>query len=160
SWNLARGASILRGTVVTRDDARLIADSNSGALLNGITLGGTLDLTNPHASVTVVNGLTLTDSTVLIGDPSTSGNGEFFFSGTQTLDGRGTIVFSGHTFNLMRVLQADATLTLGSGILIHGENGTLDGTIINQGIISDDDPGGTLHLTGRWTNNGTIQASN
>jgi len=46
-------------------------------------------------------------------------------AGSQTLGGLGTVVFGQNGGNLVRIVQAGTTLTLGLGITVRGQNGTL-----------------------------------
>ena len=86
--------------------------------------------------------------------------------------GRATgIITLGNTGGGNRVsIEGTLTLTLGSNILIHGENGTIGqedyiggaATLINNGTISADVAGGTINLVPNngTTNNGTLEAKN
>ena len=70
----------------------------------------------------------------------------------------------------MSASKAHSTLTVGSNILIHGENGTIGqedyiggtATLINNGTISADVAGGAINLlpNGGTTNNGILEAKN
>jgi hypothetical protein len=90
-------------------------------------------------------------------------------SAAQTIGGSGSITFGGAAGNGGGSLNNEGTntLTIGTGVLIHGKNGSIDGApdagvsggIVNQGTIAADVSGGTLTLTA-VTNAGSIQASN
>ncbi len=157
SWNL-QGGQINGGTVTTTGSnvLRAVAGGYQGQpTLNGVTLAGTLDLTAFHTRVT--NGLTLENGTVAIAQGYSLN-----FDGAQTLGGTGTVDFTdGNTFN---GLYADATLTIGANVTVHGTGGRIDaGTanFINQGTISADVAGGDIRLSGTaWSSTGTLQALN
>jgi hypothetical protein len=84
------------------------------------------------------------------------------FAGTQTLGGTGSVLFSSAISNEVR--QTSGTLTIGPGIRLHGQAGTigaLNHPLINRGTIDSDVPGGSLTITGSgWSNSGLIQATN
>ena len=60
-------------------------------------------------------------------------------------------------------IEGDSTLTLGSGVLVHGQNGTIGNQIfiggtnalVNQGTISADVAGGVISLVANSTTNDT-----
>jgi autotransporter-associated beta strand protein len=75
---------------------------------------------------------------------------------TGALTGAGMIdVASGATLNLAGGSVSASTLHVEPGASLIG-NGTINGTIINDGTISGSAAGQTLSLTGSITNNGTI----
>jgi autotransporter-associated beta strand protein len=91
-----------------------------------------------------------------------------------TLAGTGSVVFGGFgggvnmIFNNSSQSGAGGTLTIASGMTVHGKNGQIvnnfsTGTILNQGTISADVAGGTIQVggsAGTFTNQGTLSALN
>ncbi|MCE9591901.1 MAG: Ig-like domain-containing protein [Planctomycetes bacterium] len=172
SWNLVSG-TIIGGTVTATGGAALTATA-SGGTLNGVTLSTDLNLTTINANVTVTNGLTL-NGVLTLGANYT----RIYFSGTQTLGGTGSVVFGDFYANNLNVNQAGSTLTIGSGMTIHGGSaqgyggqigysdyygGGNNVSIINQGAINADVNATGLALrptgTGVFTNSGSAQATN
>ncbi len=163
------GAAIDGGTVSMTDGATLVGIYNNGkgGTLSGVTLDGTLDLASINgANVTVTGGLTL-DGTIDIGSASNTTYGRLNFVGAQTFAGTGAVVFGGSAYGNNQINTAtlnddSGTLTIGSGITIHGKNGSIGNAalpLINQGIIAAD-TGGQIGVYGSgWTNSGTITAT-
>ncbi len=165
SWNLM-GGTIKNGTVTETGAALNI----SSGTLNGVTLNGDLDIgvTINAATLTILNGLTL-NGTARVGAADGTKYGNVYFSGSQTLNGNAEVLFGGHNANGIIVSNAGTTLTLGSGVTVHGKNGSVgnspvfggSGTFANAGLISADVSGGTIlvNATG-WSNTGTLEAIN
>jgi RHS repeat-associated protein len=168
SWTVS--GTINGGTVVTADGTALIA---GGGTLQGVTLGGTVNGNAEPGTLTVITrgifvngGLTLANNTVVqVGDPSHSGDIEV--SGDQTVGGIGEFQFVG-VGGGFRILSG--TLTLGSGITLHGLNTPLNqfglptnfvnisligGNLANQANF-EMDGGNNLTISGNsgtsWTN--------
>ncbi len=157
---------ILRSATV-QTDLRL----TNGGVLDGVTIaaGASVDGTQVPPSfpdfrttVTVLNGLVL-DGSLDLGSAEDSLHSWVFFEGSQTLSGSGTVTFHGMEDNaLFASGGGTSTLTIGSGITITGEQGSLtSGTygasesIINHGMIDVD----ALLIGGvDWVNLGTINA--
>src|SRR5262249_33933871 len=173
TFNLAGGtlqdAIVQAGTTIT--------GTSTASTLNAVTVNGTLDLaTNSGATVNVTGGLTLGNGLVQIGN--TTGNYALlnFAGGSQILGGSGTVVFGNSLANALRPSVSGTALTIGPGILVHGQSGAIgyhsnnwqgptDVTFTNQGTIDADGPG-NLTLDGlHWSNvdngviHGTIQAT-
>ena len=150
------GGTIVGGNVTGADQAVLLYTSSGGAL-NGVTLDGDLNPTGPGTPyVTVTNGLVL-NGTARVGFGTQAAR--FDFSGNQTLDGTGQVVFS----NAANVVRPTAgTLTIGPGITIRGQQGTLGlqtQGFLNHGRISAEVAGFTISLSGtNWVNDGTLVA--
>jgi len=150
SWNLS-GGTIKGGTITESSGAELVFTSLGGTL-NGVMFSGDLDLaSNSGAFAHVVNGLTLNNVTVWLGNGAGSGyGGELYFDNTETLGGTGTVVFGRGTFftyNSTDNNPSALTLTIGSGITVHGSSGAVSdagypATVINQGTITADGSGG------------------
>jgi hypothetical protein len=162
---LLQGATITGGSI-----SGTLIGTNSGGYLDGVTIAGTLNLaTNNGAYSYVLDGLTV-NGAVNIGATDGSTYGGMYFLNTLTVGGSGSILFGGSTstFNTMQVYYANSTVTLGSGLTVHGKNGYLNVNTsfadsdawVNQAVIAADVSGGTLTLSGTWTNGGTFQAQN
>src|SRR5207249_877019 len=113
------------------------------------------------------NGLVL-NGAALLGNPtngfanSLKWWGEISFAGSQTLSGNGTVVFGNATYtplattyfiDALRLRDGGTTLTIGPGITVRGQNGTIGNlywggppnvSIVNQGTISADVADGTI----------------
>ncbi|HET6878951.1 MAG TPA: PA14 domain-containing protein, partial [Pirellulales bacterium] len=146
SWNMD-GGDIVGGTYQASGGAELVFSTRRGTL-DGVAANSNLDLaTNDGAYVDVIDGLTLNNATVYIGNAAGSTAGFLDFTGTETLGGTGTVLFGSNSGN---VLQEDgtppSTLTIGPFITIRGSSGTIyaisGDTIINQGTILADNSGG------------------
>lgn len=152
--------TVTGGTINTSGGGTFIAANSSANALSGVTLNGTLDMATNAGFERIVNGLTLASGS----NVAINANSVFTFDGgSQTLGGNGTVTF-GATGSSNRIgIENGGTLTIASGVLIHGENGTIGGqvltggpaTIINNGTISADVSGGTISIL---TNNGATNA--
>ena len=175
SWNLLGGA-VKNGTI-SESAGSLLVFTNSGGVLNGITVNGDMDLTRQlGTNVSIYGGLVL-NGTMSLGDSAGTTYGRVYFADSGTaagsLTGTGTVVFGSHGSNVIQntsgLTGAAGTLTLGSDILIHGKTGSIfsyynTAGILNQGTINADTSGGTLTLGGNgnatFTNTGLISALN
>src|SRR5262249_25235006 len=151
------------GTV--RADGAALVPTRGGRLHNGVVFHGDLDLSQtPNAQLLVRDGLTL-NGTLWLGDDEGTTAATLEVTNTQTVSTQtgGYMVFGGSVDNRVNVTGA-ARLTLGAGIVVRGNRGTLaagGGSFENRGTIQADVAGGTLTVSGtRWTNLGTIQALN
>ena len=152
----------LSGVINTSGTGNFVAINSGGNFLNGVTLNGKLDLASNTGIERVVNGLTLN------GNINVNNNSILAFQGDQTVGGTGTINLGNTGGNAVN-LEA-GKLTLGSGITLDGQNGTIGGqsfvggasTLTNNGLISADVSGGgiTLAVNGLTTNNATLSAQN
>src|SRR5262249_13000007 len=143
---------------------QLFATSGDGTL-DGVTLASpinlaTLDSLGQMPRFTVVDGLTL-NTTQNVGSASTAVWGVISFNNnppnfTESVLGNGSFVFGGSANNSFN--STNTSLTFGSGILVHGKNGTISAKLINNGTIDADTAGGTIAMTSVWTNNGTVRA--
>jgi len=169
SWVLD-GGTVLGGTITTAEGATLVVNNGT---FNGVTMSGTLDVGDSFntGNVTVTNGLVL-NGTALVGNPTNvSYAGYITFAGSQTLGGTGTVVFGDNaTYNALRLADGATTLTIGSGITVEGQNGTIgyssawggpqNVSVVNQGLISADVSGGTIVVDAEpFQNNGTLAAT-
>ncbi len=119
-----------------------------------LSSGSTL-FTTSGGTVNVTGGLT---------DNGTIDLADMNFNGTQTLGGSGSVLLQSSE---MYLGQANTTLTIGSGILIHGNgyigNGPAGSAVINDGTIDADASGNGIMLIGpSFTNasTGVVEASN
>ncbi len=142
SWNLV-GGTLASGTLTDAGSAELVFTS-SGGTLDGVTAASDLDLaSNNGAFAYVKDGLTLSNSTVHLGNAAGSTYGYLYFEGTQTLGGTGTVLFGKNGSNTINQNYGGTTLTIGPRVTVRGSSGTLGGAaIVNQGTISADDSGG------------------
>jgi len=159
------GSTITGGTISTTGTGKVVGFNSNSNILTGVTLNGTLDLATGTSIERVTGGLTLN------GAVNINNNSILSFSGDQTLSGTGSIVL-GNTGASNRALglEGNTTLTIGSNIVVRGENGTLGQTylsggtqsLINNGRISADVSGGKFSLTpsNGVTNNGVLEAKN
>jgi uncharacterized repeat protein (TIGR02543 family) len=172
SWVL-KGGTIIGGTVVSSLGPPLLV--NGSGALDGVTVDGVLDVGNSFdgADLTVTGGLTL-NGTALVGNPTNEWYGRIDFDGSQTLNGNGAVVFGDYAYayysyyygNALSQDSYDTTLTLGSGITVRGQNGSVGGysyygDIINLGTISADVNGGTILVEAlSITNAGNLEVAN
>jgi hypothetical protein len=150
SWNLA-GGTLKGGTYTASGGAELVFTATGGTL-DGVTAGSDLDLTGAdNPSVTVIDGLTLSGTTVRVGNAAGSTAGTLYFNNTETLGGTGTVLFGKSDGNAIYTdngfIGSGNTLTIGSGITVRGSSGVVStfgtaDTIVNQGTIAADDSGG------------------
>jgi len=175
SWNLAAG-TIDGGTITdTPADVLVLTPLNgNGDLLSGVSIasGSILDGSRSNFDVIVTAGLTL-DGTLDLGAANGSSYGTLIFRDTQTLGGIGTVLLGASFQNTLEAQGTNndtvrATLTIGSGITIHGGSGQVTGyfstdSVINDGTINVNTVGATITIAGApngtLTNNGTLEAT-
>jgi len=139
--------------------------------LNNVTLDANLTVNN-GATLTLLNGLTFANGhTLTLSNAGSATN--LNFAGSQTIGGTGEIVFGGTapTANFINPTASNTTLSLGSGVTVHGsQGGTFDSngtsnnltgiSYVNQGVIDADTAGKTITLNGTdWSNTGTLRAT-
>ncbi len=133
-----------------------------GGILDGLTLDGNVLIAN-FQPVEVRNGLTV-NGTVTLGDqvfPATPK-----FTGTQTIDGTGTILFSNRATDQLTV-DSNGTLTIGSGVTLRGYDVSIYsgssgyGNVVLEGSIYVDNiqPGALFGPLLRINANTTITSS-
>ncbi|MBC7771520.1 MAG: hypothetical protein H7210_03380, partial [Pyrinomonadaceae bacterium] len=161
TW-VMNGGHISGGTVTMSGGAGLTVTTNSNNRLSGVTVNGNIDLAITSATLRVAGGFTLNGTVTVSGNSA-----NLVFDSTGTLGGSGTILFSGE-FDHNLGIDGNTTLTVGPGITIRGNRGTIgiavftggNNALINQGAIISD----TSNLTGIninadvFTNQGTIVA--
>lgn len=132
---LQSGAVVYGGTLVSADTGRLIPQS--GTRLHGVTLAPGSTVTHANgASITVTGGLTNRGRWNQGASVSIT---TLTFSGDQTLDGDGEVVFTDDVYNRLELGAAGQTL-------IHGA----DHTIRGAGVL--------INNTGSFVNEGTLLA--
>jgi hypothetical protein len=140
-----------------------------------VTFNGALDVGNSvnGAELKVTNGLDLERDGHAGQSDQRKWYGGIGFAGTQTLGGNGTVVFgdNGNGYDALFLVYNGTTLTIGSGITVHGQIGFLgynggawgaaqDISIVNQGIISADGNGGTITINALpFVNSGIVAAT-
>jgi formylmethanofuran dehydrogenase subunit C len=168
TWYLGGGA-IRGGTVLATNGALLLY--SAGGTLDGVTVNGVLDVGNTYsaATLTVTEGLVL-NGTMLVGNATNNNYGAISFAGNQVLGGNGTVVFGDYngwgnsSANALSPANSGATLVLGPGITVRGQNGTIgtagypwnspaNVSVVNQGTISADVSGGTIIVAGASLSN-------
>jgi RHS repeat-associated protein len=158
------GGTINGGTV----SDTLLADRGTNTL-DDVTLSGLLHIVSSFlgaGTVQVIDsantgaGLTLNGGSILM-DPYTS----LTFAGTQRLAGSGTVTAAYSSG--IDLSGSNQTLTIAAGITIKSSGASLDvgsNSLVNQGTLSGDagvGPGGGFTVNGtNWVNDGTIQAIN
>jgi large repetitive protein len=138
-----QGGTLAQAKVSALSGADVIFTS-SGGTLDGVTAGADLDLaTNNAAFANIVNGLTLDNSTIHVGNAAGSTFGELFFNTAETLGGTGTVLLGKSNDNLI-YSDTGNTLTIGPNITVRGSNGSFGGfqSLINTGTIAADTSGG------------------
>ena len=163
--------------MVATNGASLVVQGG-GSTLDGVTVNGVLDVgysSSATVNLTVTNGLTL-NGTALVGSATNRQAGYVYFAGSQSLGGNGTVIFGNHgnaydgCMNTLALVDGGTTLTIGPGITIQGGLGAIgydscvgpgNVSVINQGTISADVPGGTIYLNAQpFNNQGVIGATN
>ena len=166
------GGLICRGVVTTANGNDLVATwdqyvdlQSGGGTLDGVTLDGTLDMTQfPGSFATVTNGLTLNGIIELGGASGTSNAGDLYFGSfaddlAQTISGLGTIQFGQDNAGDLLYNNSSNPLTFGPNITVQGGLNSSIGSpaapIVNQGTI-ENSGGGSLAIQADLTNAGTI----
>jgi hypothetical protein len=147
-WALYYGR-IYGGTIITAPGTALVAQF---VTLDGVTLDGTLDMTQSYSNVNVLNGLTLNGEIDLGGPGGSYNSGTLNFgttgsSTTQSLTGTGRIVFGDNYYSDYLDNGSLTPLTIGPGITVAGgQSGYIFGLFNNQGTIEETTAGGVLIL--------------
>ena len=167
------GGTILQGEITTDGPDDLVATLQGGKL-DGVTLDGTLDMTQfagsftptkfSGSSVTVLNGLTLDGTIELGGASGTSNAGDLLFGSAddnvaQTISGSGTIQFGQDNAGDVLFDASNEPLTFGPNLTVqiglHSYIESPKAAIVNQGTIANAS-GGTLTMQADLTNAGTL----
>ena len=155
------GGSIDQGTVTTSGGNDLVA-TGTGGTLDGVTLDGTLDMTQFYAAtISVLDGLTVNGLIELGGAnyPAYLTLGGDNDNVAQAIGGTGTIRFGQNYDNLLDL--SNASLTVGPGItVLAGPDSYIDSYagIVNQGTLDENASGGTLVIAAPsgFTNSGSV----
>ena len=149
TWNL-NGGTIVGGTIVGKEFVDVYSNhirpyincASAGGTLDHVTLN--VDMCGNNAgvnSLSIQNGLTL-NGTLRFPSATWNNYSHIDFEGTQTLDGTGDIDLVLANTIWVTSLGTPATLTIESGITIHG-SGTVEGyykdeRLINKGTLQAD----------------------
>ncbi|RLS51773.1 MAG: hypothetical protein DWH87_00005, partial [Planctomycetota bacterium] len=148
-WELA-GGTIVGGRIESGGNSRFNVSNGQGSgALEGVTLA--TDMAIFSETVTIRGGLTLDGAAIRVGT-QLGEQGLYmpselrFEGGTQSIDGTGEIIFGAYsqTIRLSGSGAEGETLTVGPGITIHGNSGTISGLssapieLVNQGRIAAD----------------------
>jgi hypothetical protein len=154
------GTWTLFGTVLGGifDEAQMQSFNFSGTF-NGVEVeGGDLKIAG---GLTITNGLTIDDHNLDLL------SGQLTFANTESLNGISLNCAGGSIF----VVGSSTTLTLGSDTIIHGyasigasavgRQSSVDGAVVNNGIVNADSSLGVLSIARiSFTNNATIESMN
>ena len=147
--------------------------SSSGGTLSGVTYDGTLDLSEPGASVSLASG-TVVNNAAGTGAGTINDTGDdstLFFDNTQTFNNATINLGSTSGYSVLEEYDstgAGTVLTLGSNVTstraatrrFIPANGYAGDGIVNQGNISQTASGAYLGISGNsFTNSGTITAA-
>lgn len=157
SW-IVDGGGFFGGEIAFADGAQLIFNSNVNNLFHAVTLTGAFALSQPGARLAISGGLTLAGTFSITGQNTAVR----FLDGSQSIDGSGSILFSGTLGNQTLSIEGGHTLTITPNITLSGNSGagTISpgpggGSIINQGTIA-----GKLSISATVSNAGLIHARN
>ena len=163
------GATVIGGTLNTTNGGVIQIVGGNGALLNGSTNNGAIQI--PAVETLSINGTGLTNNgTILVNSTDPVNNTSILqFIQSGTLGGTGTVTLHGIGFNRADLTFANgSTLTIGPNQTVRGY-GTIigDGMLVNNGaIIGDDAAGNSMQIDFVYNdgvlhkNNGTIKAIN
>ncbi len=128
---------------------------SNGNRLNGVTINSVLDMsTNPNAFVQVDGGNLTVNGTVNLAN-----GGRLRANNDETFGGTGSIVFGSAGASGI-IDNVNGTLTVGNGLTVRGQNGTINANLVNAGTISADVAGGTITSVLGFSSSGTVQAVN
>jgi hypothetical protein len=154
-WSVLKGGGVLGGTVA----------GGEGLIF---TASGTLENVNMKAPFRVVNGSAVTITKGLALDARcTLNHGSLVFPGTQSLtttNKKGEVFFAGASRSYVHA-DSKNTLTIGTGVRIHGGNGAVgrptDARFVNRGTIDSTSSGRSIVLIGTaWSSAGVLSAKN
>lgn len=154
-----QGGTLRNGTITASGGAKLQFDLRSyqNSTLDGVSLGTSPEFIGSYSQVIITNGLKLNGITLDLSGGTNQNQGltvNFQSVAAQTLGGSGQVLLGSNTANALSAGGA-GPLTIGSGILVHGQGG-LYGSVINQGTVTADVNGGSINLN-KMTNTGTFQ---
>ena len=151
------GGELINATILPGENGRLVL-GNNGGWFDGVTLNTALRVDDDTGLIFFKNGLTV-NSQLSFGSATSNQSQSVRFEGSQTLAGQGEIIFGRMAYHLTPSGNQSATLTLGPNLTLRGQNGTIGGsrtTLINQGRVGPDVPGGQFTLSGLWRNEGSL----
>jgi len=166
------GGTLAQATVLQGTNGGVLAVQGNGAL-DGVALNGVLDVGNSFSQtgLTVTNGLIL-NGTAYVGNPTNGSSGAILFAGNEVLGGNGTVVFGNASFppNDLSGANSGTTLVIGSGVTVRGQSGIIgpssywgvpaNVSVVNQGSISADVPGGGITISAQpFSNSGLVQSA-
>src|SRR5262249_40549926 len=141
------GVTITGGTINIAGTGTFVPTNSGSNFLSGTTLNGDITMTS-LSSERMVNGLTLN------GTANVDASSILDFQETQSTSGSGSIVLGAGANNRIGLdTTTTATVTFGSGILIHGQNGSIGGAVyiggtrdvVSNGTIAADVAGGQIN---------------
>ena len=158
------GVTVSGGTIGGTGGGAYTATNNGNNFLNAVSVTGLVDLASSQSSERITGGLTLGSGSNI----AVNANSVLSFDGINTLTGTGTITLGAAGSGNRIGIDNSGTLTVDTGVLIHGQNGTIGqaiyiggvSTLVNKGTIAADVAGGTINLVAATTNQGTLSASN
>ena len=158
------GVAVSGGTIGGTGGGAYTATNNGNNFLNAVTVTGLVDLASSQGSERITGGLTLGSGSNI----AVNANSVLSFDGINTLTGTGTITLGAAGASNRIGIDNSGTLTVDTGVLIHGQNGTIGqainvggtSTLVNKGTIAADVAGGTINIVAATTNRGTLSASN
>lgn len=160
------GSTINGGTLTSSGTGKFTFAFSANNVLNGVTVSGNVDLASNQGATRVTNGLTFGAGGVI----NVDNNSVLSMTNNNTIGGTGAIVFGSSAGNAVAIDASNSVLTLGAGVTIRGQNGSIGGqyfnssantSLINNGTISADVSGGTINMiTAAVSNNNILEAKN
>ncbi len=156
------GGGITGGTLNIGENVVTDFTNSTANVFSGVAVNGVLSITTGSGKLVVTGGMTL-EGTINV---AVSGAAVIFNGGVQTLGGTSAeIVFSGTGTHYITG-ENGAVVTLGPGVSVRGQNGTIGsgifiggtGTFTNRGLIEADIAGLTTTISAAGFNNsGTLR---
>ncbi len=166
------GSTISGGTINTTGTGSLVVFNSAASFLDGLTLNGTMDMTQGNSRQRLTNSVTINGAVNISNGGILSLDSANSAGGNQTLGGNATINLNDAGARL--AIDGNGTTTLASGVTVRGQgnigqplNTAGNNVLTNNGLISADVSGGTLNIVAPASgggssviNNGTLQAVN
>ncbi len=157
-WRLDFGGSIIGGRIGATDGQRLVTRRSE---LDGIRLGPGVEVL-VEGSLTILNGITLEDATMVLREGPDNSHPSLSFAG-GVLGGSGQILLSGDEAD-QSIRASIAPMTIGEGIVIRTAGGSgIFGSgelIINEGTIRAESENQSVTFRSPLSNKGLIEVSN